>query len=359
MSLVPGQTGTKSITRYNPVPATTHTLQIPVLITLPNEVPRPATGWPVVIFVHGITGNRSNMLAIAEAYASVGYAVAAIDLPLHGITPSDPAAFLRIPGVPERTFDMDYINNATNLPGPDGIPDGSGANFIQVASPITSRDNLRQAVIDQLALAQALASPTTVLLTSNGPLVAPFDAKHIQLAGQSLGAIVGTTVASLPSPIQSFALSVPGGNITQLLLQSDTFGPPIGGAVAAQLGANTFLYNMFFRDAQAAADAGDPINHVAIAAANKPLLIHKVVGDHVVPNSATDRLLAQSGLTRYSSAGFIPGPGTVTFTAGAHASLLDPTVSPAVTLEMQKEFAAFGFLNGTGFQIFDATNILQ
>jgi len=359
VSLVPGQTGTKSITRYNPVPATTHTLQIPVLITLPNEVPRPATGWPVVIFVHGITGNRSNMLAIAEAYASVGYAVAAIDLPLHGITPSDPAAFLRIPGVAERTFDMDYINNATNLPGPDGIPDGSGANFIQVASPITSRDNLRQAVIDQLALAQALASPTTVLLTSNGPLVAPFDANHIQLAGQSLGAIVGTTVASLPSPIQSFALSVPGGNITQLLLQSDTFGPPIGGAVAAQLGANTFLYNMFFRDAQAAADAGDPINHVAIAAANKPLLIHKVVGDHVVPNSATDRLLAQSGLTRYSSAGFIPGPGTVTFTAGAHASLLDPTVSPAVTLEMQKEFAAFGFLNGTGFQIFDATNILQ
>jgi len=357
VSLVPGQAGSTQVTRYNPIPAARHTLPVPVLISVPNNVARPAAGWPVVIFVHGITRNRSDALAMAEAYAEIGYAVAAIDLPLHGITPTDPAAALRIPGVPERTFDMDYVNNTTGMPGPDGQVDGSGANFIQVTSPITSRDNLREAVIDELALARALASPTSVLVTDTGPVVGAFDPTHIQLAGQSLGGIVGATVASLPSNINSFALSVPGGGIADLLLQSATFGPPIGGAVAAQLGANTFLFNRMFGDAQAAIDAGDPLNHIAIAAQNKPLLIHKVLNDQVVPNSATDRLLAQSGLTKFTTAGYHAGSGYVTFTAGAHGSLLDETVNSHVTEEMQDEFAAFASLSGSAFEIVDATYV--
>ncbi len=361
VSLVSGQAGSTRVTRYNPVPSARHVLPVPVLITVPNKMTRPEAGWPVVIFVHGITGNRSNMLAISEAYAQAGYAVAAIDLPVHGITPNDPAAALRIPGVPERTFDADFVNNGTGLPGPDGVVDGSGSSFIQVTSPITSRDNLRQAVIDQLALASALSAPTTVLALPASfeapPLFAPFDPSRIQLAGQSLGGIVGGTAASLPSNIKSFALSVPGGGIADLLLQSATFGPPIGGAVAAKLGANTFLFNRMFGDAQAAVDSGDPLNHIAIATQNKPVLIHKVVNDQVIPNSATDRLIAQSGLTKYTAPGFGAGGGYVTFTAGAHASLLDPSAAPLVTLEMQKEFAFFAYMSGTAVQLFDGTYV--
>ena len=357
LSLVPGKAGSTRITRYNPLPAARHTMAVPVMITVPNNTPRPEAGWPVVIFVHGITRNRSDMLALSEAYAEAGYAVAAIDLPLHGITPTDPAAALRIPGVAERTFDMDYVSNTTGMPGPDGQVDGSGANFIQVTSPITSRDNLRQAVIDQLALARALAAQTTILVTDTGPVPAPFDPNRIQLAGQSLGGIVGATTASLPSNINSFALSVPGGGISDLLLQSATFGPPIGGAVAAKLGANTFLFNRMFGDAQAAVDAGDPLNHIALATANKPILLHKVVNDQVVPNSSTDRLIALSGLQKQTTRGFWPGGSYVTFTAGGHGSLLDETIMPQVSVEMQEEFASFAFLNGSGFEILNDTYI--
>ena len=32
------------------------TCTVPVLLTIPNSHPRPVAGWPVVIFVHGITG---------------------------------------------------------------------------------------------------------------------------------------------------------------------------------------------------------------------------------------------------------------------------------------------------------------
>ena len=51
---------------------------------------KPAAGWPIVIFQHGLTGNRAQALAIAGAYAGQGFVVAAIDIPLHGIT-NDPA----------------------------------------------------------------------------------------------------------------------------------------------------------------------------------------------------------------------------------------------------------------------------
>ena len=387
---------TSFVTRYNPIPAKTHDVTIPVLVTLPKFVlvggaPVPAVkpngGWPVVIFIHGITRSRADMLAIADAYASVGIAVIAIDLPLHGIRPTDAAAALRLPGVTERTFDVNYVNNTTLQPPaePGNDPaniDPSGANFIQIASPITSRDNLREGIIDELTLAAVL--PFTVALNPPAapggppvPIGAPvIDGTKIQVAGQSLGSIAGITIASLPSSIKGFALSVPGGGIAQLLLDSATFGPPIGGAVAAQLGPDTLLFRAFFRDAQAAADAGDPINHITAAVANKSLLIHKVVNDQVIPNSATDRLFltAGAGLTQMSKAaiGFCPvtppppaGFGTstcpgnsyVTFTVGSHGSLLDPTASLAVTSEMQREFVGFAFSNGAAFPVFDTTNI--
>lgn len=361
VALIPGQTGSTYITRYNPLPQVKHTLTIPVLMTFPNAtsgIPKPASGWPVAIFVHGVTRNRADALAIAEAYASVGIAVAAIDLPLHGITPQDPAAALRIPGVQERTFDVDYVNNSTDQGPADGVIDTSGSNYIQVASPITSRDNTREAIVDELALAHAL--PAAIVVGAAGVVATPFDPTKISMSGQSLGSIVGMTVASLPSNIVSFGFSVPGGGIVNLLQTSATFGPPITGGVAAQLGLNTLLYNAFFRDAQAAIDASDPVNHAGFVIANgKPFIVHKVLNDQVIPNTATDRLLNAAGIfaNKANAAHAWPADYWVEFTAGTHGSLLAPGTTPAVTVEMQKEIVGFAFSGGAGFQIFDASNV--
>ena len=54
---------------------------------------------------------------------------------------------------------------------------------------------------------------------------------------------------------------------------------------------DTTLYEQFFRDAQTAVDAGDPINYIAGAVAARPVLLTQVVNDAVVPNSATQRLV--------------------------------------------------------------------
>ncbi|MGV2480389.1 UNVERIFIED_CONTAM: hypothetical protein IGO34_26690, partial [Salmonella enterica subsp. enterica serovar Weltevreden] len=102
----------------------------------------------VVIFQHGITGNRSQMLPLSPALTQAGFAVIAIDLPLHGAAATGSEAALRVPGTTERTFDLDLVNNTTSAPGPDGSIDGSGTHFINLASLATSRDNLRQGVSD-------------------------------------------------------------------------------------------------------------------------------------------------------------------------------------------------------------------
>jgi pimeloyl-ACP methyl ester carboxylesterase len=65
-----------------------------------------------VIFQHGITLNRTVMFSMADSFAQAGFAVVAIDLPLHGIT--DTAnPFYQGPGHPfgnnERHFNMDNV----------------------------------------------------------------------------------------------------------------------------------------------------------------------------------------------------------------------------------------------------------
>ncbi|MGH8042018.1 MAG: hypothetical protein ACREPN_08250, partial [Rudaea sp.] len=148
------------VTFANPFPVATSTQLIPVLLTVPNAnsgKTKPAAGWPVVIFQHGITRNRTDMFAIAATLAGQGFATIAIDAPLHGITDkTNPFYVGNTPfaaeGAHERTFDLDLENNATGAPGPDGTIDSSGSYFINLQDLLTSRDNLRQATSDLMEL---------------------------------------------------------------------------------------------------------------------------------------------------------------------------------------------------------------
>ncbi|MDX1626367.1 MAG: Ig-like domain-containing protein, partial [Wenzhouxiangellaceae bacterium] len=162
-----------AVTVANPIPVETSTQTVPILVTVPNQFSgqvKPAAGWPVVIFQHGITGNRSNALALADTMASIGFAVVSMDLPLHGITqtnpmdPSQPLAALYVENTPfgpianERTFDLDLQDNQTGAPGPDGNIDSSGAYFINLQSLLTARDNLRQGQVDLSSLSLNIPS---------------------------------------------------------------------------------------------------------------------------------------------------------------------------------------------------------
>ncbi len=338
-----------NLTRFNPVPAAKATnLPIPLFVTVPNNVAKPPAGWPVVIFQHGLQGNRTQSLAIAGTYASQGFVVAAIDIPLHGLT--DPTSGLYQDGA-ERTFDLDLIDNATGAAGPDGVIDPSGTHIINLTSLLTSRDNLRQAALDIVQLAGAL--PT---LDLDGDTLADIDGTRIHFSGLSLGGIVGTVANAMPIPTVSAYLSAPGGGVAHLLRDSDALGPRIDAGLAASgLSPNTTLYEQFFRDAQTAVDAADPINFIAGTVAARPVLLTQIVNDTVVPNSATQRLVNATTFVKTAAPGLNPvaaGTGTwVHFLEGSHGSLLSPTASLAATTEMQTHAASLAASGGAAFAI--------
>ena len=295
------------VTRFNPLPAPTQTLQIPVLVTVPNASSGntlPAGGWPVTIFQHGITRSREDMFGIADSFAASGSVVIAIDLPLHGVTnnTTDPLyaaganpayAGLGLPasGSIERTFDLSTI-------APPQI-DPSGSHFINLTSVLTSRDNLRQGAADLIALVRTLPQ-----LNLGG---ASIDPTKIHFLGHSLGSIVGGVfLGVIDSEVTTATLAVPGGGIADLLRESPTFAPQINQGLESQgVYPGTTLYEQFFRDAQTAVDSGDPINFIADATAAHPIHLIQVIGsstslpDQVVPNVATQRLITASGYCRH------------------------------------------------------------
>lgn len=358
-----------STTSACPTPAVQDTFQVPVILTVPNG----AAPGGVTIFQHGITGNRSNMLAIAGALANAGQATIAIDLPLHGITDtasalysenleaSMQAAFSGTPfegiveDIVEQTFDLDADG--------DGEIDDSGANFINLTSLLTTRDSLRQAAANLIYLAKSV--PDMDYNAALGAVGADFTGLPINFVGMSLGAMTGTAFLASNTDASTASLSVPGGIVSELLLNSTTFAPVINAGLEENgVIAGTRFYEEFLRNAQTVIDSGDPINYAAAANANYPILMQSVIGgagnpsDQVVPNSATDALVAAMGLTQTTPPGSGPD-GIVKFTAGSHSSLLDPTASADATTEMQIQVATFIATGGANIVINDPSVVDQ
>lgn len=369
------------VTFANPFPVVTTAQKVPMVLTIPNAASgrtKPAAGWPIVIYQHGITRNRSDAFAIAATMAAQGYAVVAIDIPLHGITNrADPLFVANTPlaalGVSERTFNMDLVNNSTGASGPDGVIDSSGNAFINLSSLLTSRDNIRQASADLFTLARAI--PT---MRFSGP--SDFDGSRIGFVGQSLGSIIGTTFMAIEPSVQTAVLNVPGGGIARLLEASPTFGPTIRAGLLAAGGPTqgTAAYDTFFGAAQTVIDSADPINFALSTNGgllpSKNLLIQEVVGggsvlpDQVIPNtvagaplSGTEPLIRTLGLTSITgtttSASGIRG--VTRFLVGDHGSLLSPAASAAATAEMQGEMASMISSQGTTVLVANPSVIRQ
>jgi hypothetical protein len=377
-STVPGiAEDSRAITRFNLVPGKVADLKIPVLIFKPNgNSPsggvKPDEGWPVVVFMHGITRSRQDVTAIADTYASQGFVVVTIDQVLHGITdktnplyagPDNPlAAVLYGPDVRERTFDVDYINNGTGAPGPDGVIDPSGQHVINLTAPLVTRDGLRQTGSDMITLVKSLAAGNLNLdLVEGGDI----DSDRIHYAGISLGGIVGP--ACICTEMKSYYLNVPGAPLPEILRTSPSFAPAINAGLAAASGGlvvpGTSAYSQFFRDLMMLWDGGDPANYVKRLSQDRPVLFTKVIGDTVVPNGTNDYLIRAAGATKVSTAGPQPiaagSPKFVTFLSGSHGSLFNPADGLAVTQEMQTHAASLVARGGAAFQVVNADLLEQ
>ncbi len=350
----------RNLTQFNPIPTVTAPLNIPLLVTLPATGTKP---FPVVIFQHGITSNRTSLLGIADKLAAAGFAAVAIDLPLHGVMPG--AAFYR--SGEERTFDLDLVKQDPQtgdiiLPaGGDGTTDSSGRHYINLQNMLNTRDNVRQSVADLFALRAAIP-----LLDADGG-GADLDTNNVYFLGHSLGAIVGTTFVALEggSSVKDSVFAFGGTSVVKILDGSSAFGP----SIATGLAANNVVkgssdYEAFMGAFQTVLDSADPVNYTTAAATGRGVLFFEIVGgngspsDLVVPNrvpddndssgtiaaplAGTDPQLALMALTTVNTSQSGTDLLLVTkFISGDHASILSPAADAAVTAEMQAQTVSF------------------
>jgi hypothetical protein len=391
--------GSYNVTYRYPFAAKTGDESVPLQITLPqdNWVPGyagaancgqiyAATGYPTVIYVHGITSDRGSVLALGHTLASRCIATVAIDLPVHGIpansalvnvlnvekSKSIPFAALYGANAPrERHFNVAGSGGAPALMNfaTPGATDGSGAQFINLGYLTNTRDNNRQAVMDLLNLNASLSGVNTEMRKS---VTTGLDLNRVYVVGVSLGGILGsvfTTVnqlaiandaqVGLPSnlnPIRGIVTSAAGTQVAQVLVNSATFAPVINGGLAASgVNLGTSNYERFLYAAQSAMDAGDPVNYLqTLATLGVPALVQQINGDAVIPNGATNAPLtgtqAMASLLNATQLGLGNtqlGRGYVKHTAGGHSSLLRPEGgAPQVTAELQTQVVTFVLNNG-------------
>jgi len=244
---------------------------------------------PVVIYVHGIGGNRSHSLALANGgLSAAGYATVAIDLPLHGVAPilqgaADSALAFSVDtasgsqvaaavdadetyaNLIERHFGYgtsatgvltplvydDPTTESTNealaaTQYPTLMSNSSAAAFINLSTFAVTRDLMRQAVMDLLNLSASLAT-----MDFDGHEGPDFDTSNVHVVGHSLGSIIASTfvntlnsakgayaqVAGHPDylpAVSSLSLVTPGGGLARLLENSPSFaGSPTASPLAS------------------------------------------------------------------------------------------------------------------------------
>ncbi len=268
---------------------TDRTLNFVYIAPDPLTVTRPANGYPVVIYQHGITSQKETMIALAGTLTAQGYAVIAIDLPLHGQNQ-----------VPTHTTGAQW-----------------GQDFMAIGAPLAGRTNLQQAVVNltRLELVLKTGGLSTALaansLATSTPDIAT-SPSNMKFVGVSLGAITGayylasnTTFSypagpSGPPYIQSTLnndmkgfFNNPGGRIAYLIQNSPAFGPTVdAGLAAVGIAKNSPTYHQFFQVTQTILDPADPATMTNPLAAGLPSRL----SGRVVVQEATSNTFDANGV---------------------------------------------------------------
>lgn len=281
--------------------------RIPITFILP-AAPPPASGYPLVIYGHGLGAGRDQLLSFAEPLTSQGFAVVGIDMFGHGsrYDPIDQSA--------------NMARQLTAFSGEAATPDGFGdvtglttqLDFFEEFRGVSAvRDAIRQSALDLSRVTQLVRRADLDLSALAGPGGVPtLDTRRIAYLGESFGTVVGTLFAAIEPEIDLFVLDVPGGGILDLLLPSS---PEIG-AVAIPFVESVFKpatpldrWNPLIGMMQAVIDGADPLTYAPHVLRDRfsiggrelgprSVVAIEVVGDQVLANVGTDALARGLGL---------------------------------------------------------------
>ncbi len=301
-----------------PTPAATTQVYFNALLP---AMSKPAAGYPVIIFGHGLGDSRfGGPTAVAPAMARNGFAVIAIDAVGHGFGPLSSVTFTDTAG---NVTTLAAGGRGVDLNGDGTIESDEGCSIV---APIAygTRDCLRQTVVDLLQLVRAIRQGIDL----DGDGKPDLDASRIYYGGQSLGAMYGTILTALEPSIRAAALNVGGGTETDIGRWSPAYKPLTAQALGMRLPSllnqgSTYNEDYVFPGQPAHVTtvpgaiaiqneaeiwewldmSGDPIgfaSHIKLAPLEgltaRPALIQFALGDMTMPNPATSELIATSGL---------------------------------------------------------------
>jgi len=357
-----GDANCKDTGAFSPATVQPVVESIDVLIALPAPpyvgscTPSPTTVCtiPLLVFRHGLSGGRADMLRVADKFNANGIGVAAIDAAKHGDR-SYCKADTECAGGATCVPDPEFVNEgdapapspgrcknadgsagdfARRPGGPKAIPLAS-SNYLVSANFFRTRDTLRQDVIDQSQLVRVLSPDPTGTQPANlitTPLLGvQFDNAKIWYAGVSLGAIQGAVnVAAIPR-ISETVLNVGGGTIVDVFTTSPAFSSNTNTLLAALgIQPGTSAYLQFLVVAKTILDPADPVNFAGhltgstlpyllanpngtVFQAPKPVLAQAAYCDQVVPNPFNFILDSTAGTAPMPLVDPLFGTGTGTF----------------------------------------------
>lgn len=274
------------------------------------KAPPPAGGYPVVVFQHGLGGQRGDALQIANSLAKRGFVTAAIEAYLQGTRAFDAKA--RGDGT------ADYKKPTAKYEGPDGFIDRNSAGSNAAPDDLFGgmfrlaalRDQFRQTAVDHTTLLRLLkSSPSLEGLAISG--VAPkIDGSKVAYMGDSLGGILGSILAGIEPDHAAYILNVPAGALlVELAANSPNIYSLLNGAAALHFGFVSVQMpplHPLVQMMQHVIDGGDPIAVASTATAPIPiagatpkprnLIVLEVLGDEIVSNHGTEALARAMGI---------------------------------------------------------------
>lgn len=179
------------------------------------DTPKPAGGYPVVIFGHGLGDSRlGGPTAVAPVMAQAGFATIAISAVGHGFGPESTITLVDRSG---NRVSVPAAGRGVDLNG-DGAIEGTEGCLLTAPGSVL-RDCLRQTTLDLSQLVRVIRSGIQL----DDDAAADLDGSRIYYAGQSLGAIYGTLFSAIEPDVRAAALNAGGASVVDLARWSPSY----------------------------------------------------------------------------------------------------------------------------------------
>jgi hypothetical protein len=282
--------------------------QVPFVLIVPKNVDLGQL--PVVVMHHGFNASRTTAFAIADTAGRAGFAVLGIDAFQHGARAAS------------ATDELHAMRG--DVAGADGFAEAvtlevTGRTFGFLGTPPElvlfpgyPLGAFEQFAADAISAIHLVRAGDPSVLQAAAPVLADlaFDPSRIAFVGNSMGAVVGSSVLGVEPDVDAAVLNVLPGSIIETLAESGEFRPLMESLLLPQLGVSgqfdelerAMLFDPTVDLFRWVLEPVDPLAHARTLARERvagpaPHLLVQLAGhDEVAAPPASESVIAAAGI---------------------------------------------------------------